>query len=50
MNATSMFVRGGAGTVPDLMRRIWGSEHADHSFRTVNDIDCHDAFTLRGNR
>ena len=40
--------------VPDLMRRIYGSddlfpdsrEHAYHAFQTVNYIDCHDGFTL----
>ena len=48
------FVRGDAGMVPDLMRRIYGSddlfpdsrEHAYHAFQTVNFIDCHDGFTL----
>ena len=48
------FVRGDAGMVPDLMRRIYGSddlfpdsrEHAYHAFQTVNYIDCHDGFTL----
>jgi glycogen operon protein len=48
------FVRGDAGVVPDLMRRIYGSddlfpdsrEHAYHAFQTVNYIDCHDGFTL----
>ena len=48
------FVRGDAGRVPDLMRRIYGSddlfpdsrEHAYHAFQTVNYIDCHDGFTL----
>jgi glycogen operon protein len=48
------FVRGEAGMVPDLMRRIYGSddlfpdsrEHAYHAFQTVNYIDCHDGFTL----
>jgi glycogen operon protein len=47
-------VRGDAGMVPDLMRRIYGSddlfpdsrEHAYHAFQTVNYIDCHDGFTL----
>ena len=40
--------------VPDLMRRIYGSddlfpdsrEHAYHAFQSVNYIDCHDGFTL----
>jgi isoamylase len=48
------FVRGDAGMVPELMRRIYGSddlfpdsrEHAYHAFQTVNYIDCHDGFTL----
>jgi glycogen operon protein len=48
------FVRGDAGMVPDLMRRIYGSddlfpdarEHSYHAFQTVNYIDCHDGFTL----
>ncbi len=48
------FVRGDAGMVPDLMRRIYGSddlfpdsrEHAYHAFQTVNYVDCHDGFTL----
>ena len=48
------FVKGDAGMVPYLMRRIYGSddlfpdsrEHAYHAFQTVNYIDCHDGFTL----
>ncbi len=48
------FIRGDAGMVPDLMRRIYGSddlfpdspEHSYHAFQTVNYIDCHDGFTL----
>jgi isoamylase len=48
------FVRGDAGMVADLMRRIYGSddlfpdsrEHSYHAFQTVNFIDCHDGFTL----
>jgi isoamylase len=48
------FVRGDAGIVPDLMRRIYGSDdlfpdsraHAYHAFQTVNYVDCHDGFTL----
>lgn len=48
------FVRGDGGMVPDLMRRIYGSddlfpdcrEHAYHAFQTVNYVDCHDGFTL----
>jgi isoamylase len=51
---TRRFVRGDAGMVPDLMRRIYGSddlfpdsrEHAYHAFQTVNYVDCHDGFTL----
>ena len=47
-------VRGDAGMVADLMRRIYGSddlfpdsrEHSYHAFQTVNYIDCHDGFTL----
>lgn len=48
------FMRGDAGMLPDLMRRIYGSDdlfpdsrqHAYHAFQTVNYIDCHDGFTL----
>jgi isoamylase len=48
------FARGDAGMVPDLMRRIYGSddlfpdsrEHSYHAFQSVNYIDCHDGFTL----
>ncbi len=48
------FMRGDAGMVPDLMRRIYGSddlfpdsrEHSYHAFQSVNYIDCHDGFTL----
>ena len=48
------FIRGDAMMVPDLMRRIYGSddlfpdsrEHSYHAFQTVNYIDCHDGFTL----
>ena len=48
------FVRGDAGMIPDLMRRIYGSDdlfpdsrdHAYHAFQTVNYVDCHDGFTL----
>ena len=48
------FVKSDAGMVPDLMRRIYGSddlfpdsrEHAYHAFQSVNYIDCHDGFTL----
>jgi glycogen operon protein len=48
------FVRGDSGVVPDLMRRIYGSDDlfpdnradAYHAFQTVNYLDCHDGFTL----
>lgn len=48
------FVRGDAGMVPDLMRRMYGSDDlfpdsradAYHAFQTVNYVDCHDGFTL----
>jgi len=48
------FVRGDAGMVPDLMRRIYGSddlfpdsrEHSYHAFQSVNYVTCHDGFTL----
>jgi isoamylase len=48
------FVKGDAGMVPDLIRRIYGSDdlfpdsraHAYHAFQTVNYVDCHDGFTL----
>jgi isoamylase len=48
------FVKGDAGMVPDLMRRIYGSddlfpdshEHSCHAFQSVNYVDCHDGFTL----
>jgi glycogen operon protein len=48
------FLRGDSGMVPDLMRRIYGSDdlfpdsrgHSYHAFQTVNYIDCHDGFTL----
>ena len=48
------FIRGDAGMVPDLMRRIYGSDdlfpdspdHVYHAYQTVNFIDCHDGFTL----
>ncbi|HVO60110.1 MAG TPA: isoamylase [Terriglobales bacterium] len=48
------FVRGDAGMVPELMRRIYGSDdlfpdsrdHVYHAYQTVNYIDCHDGFTL----
>jgi len=48
------FVKGDAGMVPDLMRRIYGSDDlfpdnrgdAYHAYQTVNYIDSHDGFTL----
>ncbi len=48
------FVRGDAGMIRDLMRRIYGSDdlfpdsgaHAYHPYQTVNYIDSHDGFTL----
>lgn len=48
------FVKGDAGMVPDLMRRIYGSddlfpdslEDAYHAFQTVNYVNSHDGFTL----
>jgi len=48
------FVRGDAGMVPDLMRRIYGSDDlfpdsltdAYHAYQTVNYVDCHDGFAL----
>jgi glycogen operon protein len=48
------FVKSDAGMVPDLMRRIYGSDdlfpdsrdQAYHAFQSVNFITCHDGFTL----
>ncbi len=48
------FIKGDAGMIPDLMRRIYGSDdlfpdsgaHAYHAYQTVNYIDAHDGFTL----
>jgi len=48
------FVKGDPGMVPDLMRRIYGSDDlfpdsrsdAYHAYQTVNYIDAHDGFTL----
>jgi isoamylase len=48
------FVRGDAGMVPELMRRIYGSDDlfpdiradAYHAYQTLNYVDCHDGFTL----
>ncbi len=48
------FVKGDAGMVPDLMRRIYGSDDffpdslddAYHAFQSVNYVTSHDGFTL----
>ena len=48
------FVKGDPGMIPDLMRRIYGSDDlfpdsradAYHAYQTVNYIDSHDGFTL----
>jgi glycogen operon protein len=48
------FVKGDPGMVPDLMRRIYGSDdffpdsrvHAYHAYQSVNYITSHDGFTL----
>jgi isoamylase len=48
------FVKSDAGMVPDLMRRIYGSDdlfpdsrtHAYHAYQSVNFITSHDGFTL----
>ena len=48
------FVKGDPGMIPDLMRRIYGSDDlfpdsrsdAYHAFQTVNYINSHDGFTL----
>ena len=48
------FVKGDTGMVPDLMRRIYGSddlfpdarEHAYHAYQSVNYVTSHDGFTL----
>jgi isoamylase len=48
------FVKGDSGMVPDLMRRIYGSddffpdnrEDAYHAYQSVNYITSHDGFTL----
>jgi isoamylase len=48
------FMKGDAGMLPDLMRRIYGSddlfpdnrEEAYHAYQSVNYIDSHDGFTL----
>ena len=48
------FVKSDAGMVPDLMRRIYGSDdlfpdsrtHAYHAYQSINFITSHDGFTL----
>jgi glycogen operon protein len=48
------FVRGDAGMLPDLMRRIYGSDDlfpdsradAYHAHQSLNYLDAHDGFTL----
>jgi glycogen operon protein len=48
------FVKGDAGMIPDLMRRIYGSDDlfpdnradAYHAFQSVNYVTSHDGFTL----
>lgn len=48
------FVKGDPGMVPEVMRRIYGSDdlfpdsraEAYHAYQTVNYIDSHDGFTL----
>ena len=48
------FIKGEPGMIPDLMRRIYGSDDlfpdsridAYHAYQTVNYIDSHDGFTL----
>jgi glycogen operon protein len=48
------FVKGDTGMIPDLMRRIYGSDDlfpdsrgdAYHAYQTVNYIDSHDGLTL----
>jgi glycogen operon protein len=48
------FVKGDAGMVPALMRRLYGSDdffpddraHAYHAYQSVNFVTCHDGFTL----
>ena len=48
------FVKGDQGMVPDLMRRLYGSDDlfpdsrsdAYHSYQSVNFVTCHDGFTL----
>jgi isoamylase len=48
------FVKGDSGMVPDLMRRLYGSDdlfpderaHAYHAYQSVNFLTSHDGFTL----
>lgn len=48
------FARGDPGFVPELMRRLYGSDdlfpddrmHAYHAWQGVNYVTCHDGFTL----
>ena len=48
------FVKGDPGMIPDLMRRIYGSDDlfpdsrtdAYHAFQTINYVNSHDGFTL----
>jgi glycogen operon protein len=48
------FVKGDAGMVPDLMRRLYGSDDffpdtradAYHAYQSVNYVNSHDGFTL----
>ncbi|MEX2154442.1 MAG: isoamylase [Gemmatimonadaceae bacterium] len=48
------FVRGDAGFVPAIVRRLYGSDdlfpddrmHAYHAWQGVNYVTCHDGFTL----
>src|SRR5271170_7590665 len=48
------FVKGDPGMLPDVMRRIYGSDdlfpdsrtEAYHAYQTVNYVDSHDGFTL----
>jgi isoamylase len=48
------FIKGDPGMVPDVMRRIYGSDDlfpdsradAYHAYQSINFITCHDGFTL----
>lgn len=48
------FVKGDPGLVPDIMRRLYGSDdlfpddvmHACHPYQSVNYVNSHDGFTL----